>query len=138
MTQMTQMTQPQIPRDPCTERILGAFFATYNELGWGYLESVYKRGLAMILRDLGADVWTEVATPVYLRGVAIGTFYADIVVDGRVIVECKTVEHLGPAHRAQLLNYLKATSFEVGLLLNFGERPQFERLIFSNSRKTRP
>jgi GxxExxY protein len=141
---MTQITQkgPQMDargnRDPDTDRILRAFFRTYNAMGWGFLESVYKRGLVVVLRHLGADVRTEVHLPICLLGEKVGDHYADIVVDERVIVEWKTIDHIGPAHRAQVLNYLKATSFEIGLILNFGEKPTFERLIFSNARKGRP
>lgn len=141
---MTQIAQklPQIPsgntnaRDPVTARILKAFFDTYNALGWGFLESVYKRGLAVVLAEMGAQVQTEVHMPIYLRGVKIGDYYADVVVDNSVIVECKAAERIVAAHRAQLLNYLKATRIEVGLILNFGERPAFERLILSSHRKT--
>src|SRR5262245_55692247 len=97
-SQMTQITQkhPQIEagatasRDPVTARGLDAFFRTYNALGWGFLESVYKRGLVVWLRRLGADVQTELHLPVFLMNEKIGDFYADIVVDDRVIVECKT------------------------------------------------
>lgn len=138
---MTQMTQkrPQMDaggdRDPITERILRAFFRTYNALGWGFLESVYKRGLVVVLRSLGADVRTEVHLPVYLLGEKIGDYYADVIVDDKVIVECKTADSIGDAHRRQLINYLRATRFEVGLVLNFGEKPTFRRVIYSNTRK---
>lgn len=140
MTQTTQkrpqMTAGKVDeRDPVTARILKAFFDTYNALGWGFLESVYKRGLAVWLAALGATVRTEVRVPVHLRGVNIGDYYADLIVDDKVIVECKTAACIVDAHRRQLINYLRATPFEVGLILNFGEKPAFERLIFSNTRK---
>jgi GxxExxY protein len=125
------------PRDPCTARILEAYFDTYNEHGWGFLESVYRRGLVVELRYLGAAVATEVRLPVFHRGVQVGDYVADVIVDDRVIVECKAVDRLVDAHRAQLLNYLKATYYEIGLLLNFGRKPEFERLIFSNDNKRR-
>lgn len=138
---MTRMTQERQPTEawgdgnPISGRVLGAFFDTYNALGWGFLEAVYKRGLAVILAERGASVRTEVRLPIHLRGVNIGDYYADMIVDDSVIVECKTVERLMPPHRRQLINYLRATPYEVGLLLNFGESPRFERLILTNDRK---
>ena len=123
------------PRDPVTARILKAFFDTYNAHGWGFFEAVYKRALMVELRHLGATVAEELRTPIYHRGVKVGDYYADLVVDDVVIVECKVAERIIPAHRAQVLNYLKATPYEVGLILNFGEKPTFERLILSNGRK---
>ena len=126
------------PRDPVTARILAAFFATYNEHGWGFLEAVYRRALVVELRYLGAEVATQVKLPVLHRGVSVGNYFADLIVDDKVIVECKTAERIVRAHRFQLLNYLKATTYQVGLILNFGEAPTFERLIFSSDRKRRP
>ena len=125
------------PRDPCTGRILKAFYDTYNEHGWGFLETVYRRALVVELRYLGAAVATEVKLPVFHRGVNVGDYYADLVVDDRVIVECKTAERIAQAHRFQVTNYLKATPYEVALILNFGQTPTFERLILSNDQKHR-
>jgi len=87
------------------------------------------------LREMGASVHCEVPLPVYYRRHLVGEYRADLIVDDRVIVEVKAVELLSQAHRAQLLNYLTATSIEIGMLLNFGTRPAYERVVFSNERK---
>ena len=129
-SQSTQGTQKL--RDPATARILRAYFDLYNEVGWGFLENVYRRGMVVGLRRLGAAVRQEVHLPVEYLGERIGDYYADLVVDDRVIVEIKSADALGPSHRAQLLNYLKASRIETGMLLNFGPRPSFARLIVSN------
>lgn len=134
---LTGVTPPGT-RDPTTGRLLKAFFGTYNEHGWGFLESVYRRALVVELRHLGAVVASEVRIPVLHRGVSVGDYIADLIVDDKVIVECKVAERIDRAHRAQVLNYLKATKYEIGMIFNFGEVPTFERLIFSNDRKRRP
>jgi GxxExxY protein len=118
-----------------TQRILVTFFEVYNELGTGFLESVYRTALARALSAVPVPVDREVPIDVFFRHEAIGRFYADLVVDSRVIVEVKAGRGLVPEHQAQLLHYLRATAIEVGLLLNFGPRPQFQRLIYSNTRK---
>ena len=129
--QITQNTQKQ--RDPVTARILSAYFALYHELGWGFLETVYRRAMVVGLQRLGASVRQEVRIPVRYLGAHVGEYYADLIVDGSVIVEIKAVDTLGPAHRAQVLNYLKAAGLHTGLLLNFGPRPTFERLVASRA-----
>lgn len=118
-----------------TKKILGVFYEVYNELGHGFLESVYHRSLALALESLGLNVCNRVAIPVWFRGHQVGYFQADIMVEKCVMLELKAVRTLDSAHRAQLLNYLRATEIEVGLLLNFGEKPEFKRLIFDNSKK---
>ena len=118
-----------------TEKVLGAFFDVYNELGFGFLESVYVESLAIDLRTKGLQVDRQVSVPVWFRNQLVGTFRADLVVESVVIVELKAALSLDPSHEAQLLNYLRATEIEVGLLLNFGPKPQFKRLIFDNERK---
>lgn len=123
-------------RDPVTHRIIGAFFSVYRELGWGFLERVYQRAMVVALVDEGAHVAREVALPIYVRGRLVGDYKADLLVDNEVLVEIKAVGKLTTAHRAQLLNYLKATNVERGLLMNFGPVPHFERLLFTNDRKS--
>lgn len=118
-----------------TEKILGAFFDVYNELGFGFVESVYVQSLAIDLRTQGVQVDREMSVPVWFRNQLVGAFRADMVVEKVVIVEVKAGRTLEPSHECQLLNYLRATEIEVGLLLNFGPRPQFKRLIFDNERK---
>lgn len=118
-----------------TDGVLKAFYAVFNELGHGFLESVYRRAMAISLRDVGFSVTEEEPIEVQFRGRVVGEFRADLVVEDAVVVELKAARSLDPAHEAQLINYLKATRFEVGLLLNFGSRPQFRRIAFDNSTK---
>ncbi len=118
-----------------TEAIIGTFYEVYNELGHGFLESVYENALALALRERGLKLEQQVATTVFFRGRQVGHFYADLVVEGCVILELKAAKAMEPAHFAQLMNYLKATEIEVGLLLNFGPKPEFKRLAFDNARK---
>jgi GxxExxY protein len=119
-----------------TERIIGVFFEVYNELGCGFLESVYVEALALALADEGLSVQREMPLSVRFRGRIVGQFRADLVVGGAVLVEAKACAALYPVHEAQVLNYLRATVLEVGLLLNFGPRPRFKRLLFDNARKS--
>ena len=118
-----------------TEKIIGVFYDVYNELGYGFLESVYEASLAVALEEAGLIVERQVAIPVWFRGHKVGEFRADLRVDQTVLLELKCSRALDIAHEAQLLHYLKATEIEVGLLLNFGEKPQFKRLVFDNARK---
>jgi len=118
-----------------TEEIIGVFYDVYNELGYGFLESVYETSLALALEEAGLVVERQVAIPVWFRGQKVGEFRADLRVNQTVLLELKCSRVLDVAHEAQLLHYLRATEVEVGLLLNFGEKPQFKRLIFDNARK---
>ena len=117
-----------------TEKIIGIFYDVYNELGSGFLESTYSGAMAMALEASGLMVECEVSIPVWFRGQKIGQYFADLVVNQTVLLELKAARTLDPAHEAQL-HYLRATELEVGLLLNFGARPQFRRLLFDNERK---
>jgi len=118
-----------------TDQILKVFYEVYNELGHGFLESVYHRSLVMALKSVGLNVCSKVPIPVWFRGTRVGRFEADILVEKCVLLELKAVRTLDWSHRAQLLNYLRATEIEVGLLLNFGEKPEFKRVIFDNLKK---
>jgi len=118
-----------------TDQILRVFYDVYNELGHGFLESVYHRALLMALTTKGLKVCSRVAIPVWFRGERIGHFEADLLVEDCVLLELKAARMLDLSHHAQLLNYLRATEIEVGLLLNFGEKPEFKRLIFDNLKK---
>lgn len=118
-----------------TGRIIGVFYDVYNELGHGFLESVYHTAMVLALRAAGVVVESDVKIPVYFRGQLAGMFEADVLIDGKVLLELKAARHLDPAHESQLLNYLRATTIEVGLLLNFGVKPQVKRLLFDNPRK---
>lgn len=118
-----------------TETIIGVFYDVYNELGHGFLESVYEKAFEVALTARGLDVRCQIAVPVWFRGHRVGDFTADLLVERSVLLELKAVRTLDSAHEAQLLNYLRATEIEVGLLVNFGIKPEFKRLAFDNSRK---
>lgn len=121
-----------------TEKIIGAFYAVYNELGPGFLESVCKRSMAIALTELGLKIETEHPIPVSFRGQIVGDFRADITVEGRVLLELKALKHLDSSTEGQILHYLRATQFEVGLLFNFGARAEFRRFILENKKKKNP
>jgi GxxExxY protein len=119
-----------------TGQIIRAFYKVYNTLGYGFLERVYGNSLAIELRQQGLSVIQQAPIKVYYNGQLVGEYYADLLVEDRVIVELKTVEALADEHYAQLLNYLKATKIQVGLLLNFGPtEPEVRRRIFETARK---
>jgi GxxExxY protein len=101
-----------------TELIIKAFYTVYNTLGYGFLEKVYENAMVIELRKLGLEVIPEACIKVYYNSKVVGEYFADLLVAGAVIVEIKAVRTLAPEHEAQLLNYLKATPYEVGLLLN--------------------
>ena len=112
-----------------TESILGACFEVANELGTGFLESVYEKALLVALRDKGLQSRSQVAIPVHFRNHPVGEFYADILVEDRIVVELKAAKQLAPEHLAQVINYLKATHLETGLLVNFGSgKLEYRRL----------
>jgi GxxExxY protein len=119
-----------------TNNIICAFYNVYNTLGHGFLEKVYENALVIELRNIGLSVAQQVSVKVFYKGDQVGDYYADIVVDGLVILELKAAESLKNEHFAQLTNYLKATDKEVGLLLNFGEKPEFKRIVLGNDSKT--
>jgi GxxExxY protein len=120
-----------------TYKIIGVFYDVYNELGHGFLESVYQKSLGLALQTAGMHACWPIAIPVWFRGHQVGQFEGDMLVEKSVLLELKAVRALDGSHQAQLLNYLRATDIEVGLLLNFGVRPEFKRLLFDNSRKAR-
>ena len=115
--------------------IVQVFYTVYNELGLGFLEAVYEEALEIALKEAGFTVTRQVATPIWFRGRKIGDYKADLVVNNAVLIELKAARALDSTHEAQTLNYLRATDFEVALLLNFGPKPQFRRLVFENDRK---
>lgn len=118
-----------------TEKIIGIFYEVYNELGHGFLESVYEEAMSIALADQQIFFQRQIAVPVWFRQRQIGDFRADLLIDNKLIVELKAGRAIESAWEKQLLNYLRATQIEVGLLLNFGSSPQFRRLVFENSRK---
>jgi GxxExxY protein len=118
-----------------TAQIIRVFYDVYNELGHGFLESTYSGAMVVALEEAGLKASREFFVPVWFRGRRVGQYFADFVVDNTILLELKAARSLEPAHEAQLLHYLRATNIEVGLLLNFGLRPQFRRLLFDNERK---
>jgi GxxExxY protein len=118
-----------------TDKVIGTFYEVYNELGFGFVESVYEEAMTMALQAKNMDVQRQLAIPVWFRGQKIGVYQADLVINGCVLVELKACKNLDSAHEAQLLHYLRATEIEVGLLLNFGPRSQVRRMAFGNERK---
>ena len=122
-----------------TDKILHAFFkVVYPELGYGFLEKVYENALVFALRQMGFKVEQQVKILVFFANQVVGEYYADLLVEDCVIVELKAAQSIAPEHEAQLLNYLRATPYEVGLLLNFGPKPEFRRKAFDNNRKSTP
>ena len=118
-----------------TEKVIGVFFEVYNELGHGFLESVYQKSFELALASKGLRVLRKIEVPVWFRGHQVGDFEADILVEECVLLELKAVRSFDSSHQAQLLNYLRATEIEVGILFNFGIKPEFKRMAFDNARK---
>ena len=113
-----------------TEKIIGAFYDVYNELGHGFLESVYQNSMLIALQNTGVQCEVQSPIKVHFEGHVVGEFRADIIVEDKVILELKASKTIDDSHVAQTLNYLKATEIEVGLILNFGSMPEFKRLFF--------
>ncbi len=118
-----------------TEKIIKAFFKVYNVLGYGFLEKVYEKAMMIELRKMGLNAQRQVPITVYYEGENVGDYEADIIVVEKVILELKAAESISHRHEAQLLNYLKATELQIGLLLNFGGKPEVKRKIFMNENK---
>ena len=118
-----------------TEKIIGCAFKVYNQLGAGFLEKIYENALAIELKDAGLSAQQQYPIKVYYNEIVIGDYIADIVVEDRVIIELKAVNSLAKAHEVQLVNYLKATKIEVGLLINFGDIISVKRKVLSKNHK---
>jgi len=114
-----------------TRTIIGAFFEVYNELGYGFVEAVYQHALLIVLNERGLHTELERRVTVEFRGATIGEYRPDLIVENKVIVECKVAAKVLPAHETQLLNYLKATGINIGLIFNFGSQPTFRRMLFT-------
>ena len=115
-----------------TEKIIKAYYKVYNTLGHGFLEKVYENAMAIELRKMGFKVNKQKNIKVYYESEEVGDYFADLLIDDLIIVELKAAEGICENHEAQLTNYLKATMIELGLLLNFGKKPEFKRKIFHN------
>jgi GxxExxY protein len=118
-----------------TDLIIKSFYKVYNSLGYGFLEKVYENALKIELLKQGLTVEQQKNIKVFYESEQVGEYFADLLINDLVIVELKAAENLCEEHEAQLLNYLKATELEVGLLLNFGKEPQFKRKLYTNDRK---
>ncbi len=118
-----------------TDKIIEAFYKVYNQLGIGFQEKVYENALLIELDKRLLDCEKQKNIKVYYEGQLIGDYYAEIVINESVIIELKAVESIRAEYEVQLVNYLRATNIEVGLLLNFGNKPQIKRKVFANSRK---
>jgi len=118
-----------------TESIICCFYTVYNSLGYGFLEKVYENALAIELKSRDILVAQQFPIAVYYAGQIVGEYFSDLMVEDKILIEIKAVRSLLPEHEAQLLNYLRATDIEVGLLLNFGSDPEVRRKAFDNIRK---
>lgn len=118
-----------------TDRIINAFYKVYNALGHGFLEKAYENAVAIELERQGHTVRQQQPIKVFYEGHRVGDYFADLIIDDLVILELKAAQGINEAHETQLLNYLRATDVEVGLLLNFGTKPQFRRKVYMNDKK---
>ena len=130
---MPNLNEENFKHTELTERIIQVFYKVYNTLGHGFLEKVYENAMFHELTSMGLDVKRQQPINVFYAGVEVGSYYADLIVEGSVILELKAAESICEEHECQLINYLKATDVEVGLLLNFGKRPQLKRKVHSKS-----
>jgi GxxExxY protein len=116
-----------------TEKIIKAFYKVYNTLGYGFLEKVYENALFIELESIGFNIKKQEPIKVYYEGKEVGVYFADLIVNNTIIIELKATEYLIEENESQLINYLKATEMEVGLLLNFGKKPEVKRKVYSNN-----
>ena len=118
-----------------TSEIIRTFYKVNNTLGYGFLEKVYENAMIIELKNIGCKVEQQKNIKVFYQGRVVGDYYADLVVDNFVLLELKAMETLCKEHEYQLINYLKSTKIEIGLLLNFGRKAEYKRKIFTNDRK---
>ena len=118
-----------------TGSVIKSFYNVYNELGYGFLEKIYEKAMIIELQKRGLKCVAQYPIQVTYKGLSIGDYFADIFVADSIIVELKAAEFISLGHESQLINYLKATDIEIGLLLNFGRKPKFKRKIYSNNNK---
>lgn len=140
MPQMAANMASPGSRDPyrladITRGLLDCFYAVHHELGGGFLEIPYANAFAIALTQRGVAFQREFLIPIFFRGVVVGTYRADFLIANEIIVELKAARRIDPVHVAQVVNYLRASTVELGYVLNFGLRPSYKRLILSNERK---
>jgi GxxExxY protein len=126
----TTTSFPLLHGEMC-RKVIGVFYDVYNELGFGFPERIYHRALLIGLRSAGFATASEVSLPVWFRERVIGRFRADLLVEDQIVVELKTLPCIYPSNVIQLLNYLRSTRRDIGLLLNFGRKPRFKRVILT-------
>lgn len=125
----------ELLHEELTNAIIKTFYEVYNELGYGFLEKVYQNSLYLELKNKGYKVEAQKKILVYYKGIEVGEYYADLLVEDVIILELKAADCIVKDFENQILNYLRGTECEVGLLLNFGKKPEFKRKIFENHRK---
>jgi GxxExxY protein len=118
-----------------SKKIIKVFYQVYNKLGYGFLERVYQNALFLALKEEGLEVEPQRKIKVWFRGFEVGDYYADLIINDLIILELKAIECLVDENEAQLLNYLRGTEIEVGLLLNFGKEPEIKRMVYDNELK---
>ncbi len=118
-----------------TEKIIEIYYRVYNKLGYGFLEKIYENAMMIEFKKENISAVSQSAIKVLYEGEIVGEYFADILISDKIIVEIKAAKNIAEEHEAQLLNYLKATDIEVGLLLNYGHKPNFKRKAFDNTRK---
>ena len=117
-----------------TDKLIKVYYDVYNVLGYGFLEKVYQNAMYIELKDRGFFVQAKKQIKVNFKGFQVGEYFADLIINEKIIIELKAAEYLVKEHEAQLINYLRGTDIEVGLLFNFGKKPEFIRKVFSNKR----
>lgn len=125
----------ELLHEELTNSIIKTFYEVYNELGYGFLEKVYQNSLFLELKNKGLKVEAQKRIAVFYKGIEVGEYFADLIVEDTIILELKAADYIVKDFENQILNYLRATDCEVGLLLNFGRKPEFKRKIFENDRK---
>ena len=134
LTEKIRIDMELLHRD-ITDNIIKSFYCVYNELGFGFLEKVYENSLFLEFLERGLYCEKQKRIKVFFKGQKVGEYYADLIINNLVIIEIKAAESFAREHELQLVNYLKATDIEVGMLLNFGKKPEFKRKIFTNDKK---
>ncbi|MDQ7818094.1 MAG: GxxExxY protein [Melioribacteraceae bacterium] len=130
VSQNSKMIFPEL-----SNKIIKAYYNVYNTLGYGFLEKVYENALKLELQEMGMYVEQLKNIRVYYKGKEVGDYFADLIVDKSIIIELKAAESICEEHEAQLLNYLRATTIELGFLFNYGKKAEFKRKIFTNDKK---
>ena len=132
---MSTHTIMKLLHEEITEKIIKSFFKVYNTLGYGFLEKVYENALAIELRKVGLEVKCQYPISVLYESEIVGEYFADIIVNNIVVIELKAMKEISEENECQLINYLKATNIELGLLMNFGREAEYKRKIFMNKYK---